>query len=208
MPIFSRTFPQRKHHLKQILKERGTVYWANLWKIFRQRKSPKNVSYYTFFKFIETNFYFGKCFFFSIEKRKDDSSPKNRVNSKQNVPKSSPVNSLDYGVLCPCCDRVFQDLSSAVSILMVVPSYFISCNYQFWVLFFKFQKRHWTRKNGTGSMPNFEKKTWDQLVGKLTASGVPVLKPCNPLRASSMWWSKPRKIILVTYYFLKNAQNC
>ena len=177
-------------------------------KDFSSKKKPKKrEKLYFFLKFRETDFHFGKCFF--TEKRKDDSSPKKRVNSKQNVPKSSPVNSLDYGVLCPCCDRVFQDLSSAVSILMIVPSYFISCNYQFWVLFFKFQKRHWTRKNGNGSMPNFEKKTWDQLVGKLTASGVPVLKPCNPLRASSLWWSTPRKIILVTwYYFLKNAQNC
>ena len=64
-------------------------------------------------------------FFFSIEKRKDDSSPKKRVNSKQNDPKSSPANSLDYGVLCPCCDRVFQDLSSAVSILILGSSYFM-----------------------------------------------------------------------------------
>ena len=104
---------------------------SQLMKDFSSKKKPKKrEKLYFFLKFRETDFHFGKCFFF-IEKRKDDSSPKKRVNSKQNVPKSSPVNSLDYGVLCPCCDRVFQDLSSAVSILMAVPSYFISCNYQF-----------------------------------------------------------------------------
>ena len=109
----------------------------------RNPLSPKNnfLNVLCHFYFIQNSWKYVQFWsIFFTEKRKDDSSPKKSVNSKQNIPKSSPVNSLDYGVLCPCCDRVFQDLYSAVSIRYQVASIHAITNWNFDFFFSNFRK--------------------------------------------------------------------